>query len=47
MRYFDKPIFLEDLKPATPRASESRGIVESRPVQENRSGYSRASGYRR
>ena len=45
--YFDKPIFLEDLRPATPRASESRGSLASRPVQQSRSGYSRASGYRR
>ena len=45
--YFDKPIFLEDLRPATPRASESRRAQQSRPVQESRSGYSRASGYRR
>jgi c-di-GMP phosphodiesterase Gmr len=45
--YFDKPIFLEDLRPATPMKSESRSSFSNRPVQENRSGYSRASGYRR
>lgn len=45
--YFDKPIFLEDLKLATPPRSESRGLLESRPAQESRSGYSRAPGYRR
>ncbi|MBI5320762.1 EAL domain-containing protein [Bradyrhizobium sp.] len=45
--YFDKPIFLEDLKRATPPTSESRGRLASRPVQENRTGYSRAAGYRR
>ncbi|MCP4619682.1 MAG: EAL domain-containing protein [Bradyrhizobium sp.] len=45
--YFDRPIFLEDLKMATPLRSESRANLASRPVQENRSGYSRASSYRR
>src|SRR4051812_30675710 len=45
--YFSKPIFLEDLKLATPLRSESRGNAASRPAQENRSGYSRAAGYRR
>jgi c-di-GMP phosphodiesterase Gmr len=45
--YFSRPIFLEDLRPATPLTSESRGSHASRPVQENRTGYSRASGYRR
>ena len=45
--YFDKPIFLEDLNPATPRASESRGAGDNRPMQESRSGYSRAAGYHR
>jgi diguanylate cyclase (GGDEF)-like protein len=45
--YFSKPIFLEDLKLTTPRASEARASFDSRPVQENRTGYSRASGYRR
>jgi c-di-GMP phosphodiesterase Gmr len=45
--YFSKPIFLEDLKPATPLASESRASLTSRPAQENRSSYTRASRYRR
>ncbi len=45
--YFDKPIFLEDLKLATPQRSESRASLASRPVQESRTGYSRATGYRR
>ena len=45
--YFDKPIFLEDLKLATPARSESRASLASRPTPENRTGYSRASGYRR
>jgi cyclic di-GMP phosphodiesterase Gmr len=45
--YFSKPIFLEDLKPATPVASESRASLSSRPAQENRSTYSRAGRYRR
>jgi EAL domain-containing protein (putative c-di-GMP-specific phosphodiesterase class I) len=46
--YFSKPIFLEDLKLATtPRASEARASVSSRPAQENRPTYSRAGGYRR
>ncbi|MGQ0682605.1 putative bifunctional diguanylate cyclase/phosphodiesterase [Bradyrhizobium sp.] len=45
--YFSKPVFLEDLKPATPLASESRASLASRPVQASRSGYSRAARYRR
>jgi cyclic di-GMP phosphodiesterase Gmr len=45
--YFSRPIFLEDLRPATPLKSESRASLASRPAQETRSGYSRASGYRR
>jgi EAL domain-containing protein (putative c-di-GMP-specific phosphodiesterase class I) len=45
--YFEKPIFLEDLRPTTPLRSETRGSDASRPVAENRSGYARASGYRR
>jgi diguanylate cyclase (GGDEF)-like protein len=45
--YFYRPIFLEDLKLATPRASESRPGLANRPAQENRSGYSRAGAYRR
>jgi diguanylate cyclase (GGDEF)-like protein len=45
--YFARPIFLEDLKLATPRASEARAGVASRPVQESRPAYSRSAGYRR
>jgi diguanylate cyclase (GGDEF)-like protein len=45
--YFSKPIFLEDLRPAIPLASEARASLASRPVQENRTAYSRAGGYRR
>jgi diguanylate cyclase (GGDEF)-like protein len=45
--YFSRPIFLEDLKPATPLASEARASPSSRPAQENRPTFSRASGYRR
>ncbi|TWB65135.1 diguanylate cyclase/phosphodiesterase [Bradyrhizobium sacchari] len=45
--YFSRPIFLEELKLATPVSSEARASVASRPMQQNRQGYSRASGYRR
>ena len=45
--YFARPIFLEELKLATPASSEARASVSSRPMQQNRQGYSRASGYRR
>jgi len=45
--YFDKPIFLEELKVATTLNCETRHRAESRAVQESRSGYSRASLYRR
>lgn len=45
--YFSRPIFLEELKLATPASSEARASVASRPNQQNRQGYSRASGYRR
>jgi diguanylate cyclase (GGDEF)-like protein len=45
--YFARPIFLEELKLATPVSSESRPGVSNRPTQQNRQGYSRASGYRR
>ena len=34
-------------KLATPRASEARASLASRPAQENRPTYSRAGGYRR
>jgi len=45
--YFSRPIFLEDLRPAAPRASEARASLASRPVQESRPSYPRARGYRR
>lgn len=45
--YFSKPIFLEDLRPATPLASEARASLASRPAQESRPAYSRSGGYRR
>jgi len=45
--YFAMPIFLEDLKLATPRASEARASLASRPTQESRPAYSRTGGYRR
>ena len=45
--YFSRPIFLEDLKLATPRASEARASLTSRPAQETRPAYSRAGNYRR
>ncbi len=45
--YFARPIFLEDLKPATPLASEARASLAARPQMENRPSYARASGYRR
>jgi diguanylate cyclase (GGDEF)-like protein len=45
--YFSRPIFLEELKLTTPAASEARGSMMSRPVQENRSAYARGDRYRR
>src|SRR5207302_4888172 len=45
--YFARPIFLEELRPATPYASEARVTMASRPAQESRAGYSRGGGYRR
>ncbi|MBR1155922.1 bifunctional diguanylate cyclase/phosphodiesterase [Bradyrhizobium sp. JYMT SZCCT0428] len=45
--YFSKPIFLEDLRPAAPLASETRASLSSRPAQETRPALSRAGGYRR
>jgi c-di-GMP phosphodiesterase Gmr len=44
--YFSRPIFLEELKPAHPLASESRSSLASRPVQQNRVAYSRGGRYR-
>jgi len=45
--YFSRPIFLEDLRPATPLASEARASLASRPAQQSRPAFARASGYRR
>jgi c-di-GMP phosphodiesterase Gmr len=45
--YFSRPIFLEELKPATPISSESRVASASRPSQENRPGRTRNERYRR
>jgi c-di-GMP phosphodiesterase Gmr len=45
--YFSKPIFLEDLRPATTAASDARANLSSRPTQESRPTFSRASSYRR
>ncbi|NOJ46353.1 putative bifunctional diguanylate cyclase/phosphodiesterase [Bradyrhizobium archetypum] len=45
--YFSKPIFLEDLKLAAPRASEARAGLGSRPTPEARPAYARSGGYRR
>jgi c-di-GMP phosphodiesterase Gmr len=45
--YFARPIFLEELKPGIPVASEARVSLASRPAQENRPSYSRNNGYRR
>jgi len=45
--YFSLPIFLEELRPATPVTSEARVSLASRPAQENRPVYARGGGYRR
>jgi len=45
--YFSRPIFLEELKPAVPIASEARISLASRPAQESRPTYARRDGYRR
>jgi len=45
--YFSQPIFLEELKTATPRASETRVNLASRPAQEHRQAYARGDRYRR
>ena len=45
--YFSRPIFLEELTPAIPLASEARSSLASRPAQESRPAYSRAGSYRR
>ncbi|MBV9564102.1 MAG: EAL domain-containing protein [Bradyrhizobium sp.] len=45
--YFSRPIFLEELRPAVPLASEARVSLASRAVQPNRPAYSRGERYRR
>jgi c-di-GMP phosphodiesterase Gmr len=45
--YFSRPIFLEELKPSIPVASETRVNSASRPMQENRTAYARGNRYRR
>jgi c-di-GMP phosphodiesterase Gmr len=45
--YFSRPIFLEELKPAIPIASDARISLASRPPQENRPVYARGEHYRR
>jgi diguanylate cyclase (GGDEF)-like protein len=45
--YFSRPIFLEELKPAIPLASEARKSLASRPAAENRQYQARGSSYRR
>jgi cyclic di-GMP phosphodiesterase Gmr len=45
--YFSRPIFLEELKPAIPVASEARSSMASRPRQESRPAYARNDSYRR
>jgi diguanylate cyclase (GGDEF)-like protein len=45
--YFSRPIFLEELKPAIPLASEARASLASRPLQETRPAYARNNSYRR
>jgi len=45
--YFSRPIFLEELRPATPVASEARSSLASRPAQESRQAYARGERYRR
>src|SRR6202021_2060237 len=45
--YFSRPIFLEELKPAAPAASEARVSLASRPAKESRPAYARRGSYRR
>src|SRR6201996_3194728 len=45
--YFSRPIFLEELRPAIPVASETRVNLASRPAQESRQSYARRDRYRR
>jgi c-di-GMP phosphodiesterase Gmr len=45
--YFSQPIFLEELKPSIPIASQARISMVSRPRQESRPAYARGDRYRR
>jgi cyclic di-GMP phosphodiesterase Gmr len=45
--YFARPIFLEELRPATRNLSEARINLASRPPRESRPVHSRGEGYRR
>jgi cyclic di-GMP phosphodiesterase Gmr len=45
--YFSRPIFLEELKPMAPFASEARVGLVSRPLQQSRPSYIRGNRYRR
>jgi diguanylate cyclase (GGDEF)-like protein len=45
--YFSRPIFLEELKPASPLASQARMSLASRPVSESRPSYARSNRHRR
>ncbi len=45
--YFSRPIFLEELRPAIPVASEARSSLASRPPQESRPALARGERYRR
>ena len=45
--YFSRPIFLEELKPAIPLASEARKSLASRAMPESRQSLARGSSYRR
>jgi cyclic di-GMP phosphodiesterase Gmr len=45
--YFSRPIFLEELKPIVPIASDARVSLASRPQQESRPTYTRGDRYRR
>jgi cyclic di-GMP phosphodiesterase Gmr len=45
--YFSRPIFLEELSPSIPVASDARVNSASRPAQESRTAYARGNRYRR
>jgi c-di-GMP phosphodiesterase Gmr len=45
--YFSRPIFLEELKPMAPFASEARVGLVSRPLQQSRPSHIRGDRYRR